>query len=141
MSPYWVDSLRNLRNLIGTEDGGDDWFKADLPEVGVTNSAENLNSAENILVHTLSISSRYEGWAAGAVERCDDKFQSRAILLHTSDGGRTWVEIPVSPGERIYHFVRFANSLVGWVFGSSGKVCRTVDGGKTWSSVLIPSGN
>jgi photosystem II stability/assembly factor-like uncharacterized protein len=118
--------------IFGTENGGNDWFEAHLPEVGVT------NPDENILVTTLAITSRYEGWAAGAVESydADSKFQSRAILLHTSDGGRNWLEVPVGGEERIYYSVRFADSSVGWLFGGDGKVYRTADGGHSWMLVL-----
>jgi len=53
----------------------------------------------------------------------------------TFDGGKSWREI-FYPG---YYFnvASFANSKVGWMFGSSGSK-KSIDGGKTWFNIWHP---
>lgn len=62
---------------------------------------------------------------------------SESSLLHSSDGGTTWAEVPLSPG-------------IGgdWLSCTSGTVCylagsginETTDGGATWQQMTLPQG-
>ncbi|MDA8312145.1 MAG: neocarzinostatin apoprotein domain-containing protein [Actinomycetota bacterium] len=65
-------------------------------------------------------------------------------LLHTVDGGRTWVTLSgrVSTGE--LSSMSFVNSTLGFMQGTPGPgggsthLLMTTDGGKVWSPVAIP---
>jgi photosystem II stability/assembly factor-like uncharacterized protein len=59
-----------------------------------------------------------------------DYYNGRSIL-HTEDGGTTWVGQLNLGGIRLYG-VRFVNPLQGFVCGDYGIVYRTRDGGHTW---------
>jgi photosystem II stability/assembly factor-like uncharacterized protein len=60
-----------------------------------------------------------------------------AILLATTDGGKTWDWAPKSPGVagRIY----FVDTENGWLAGGPGdqKLYATYDGSKSWQEVLL----
>jgi photosystem II stability/assembly factor-like uncharacterized protein len=51
-------------------------------------------------------------------------------LLHTTDGGANWEYVSSSIGTNL--FLRFTNSLNGWVCGNWGYISHTNDGGQTW---------
>ncbi len=73
------------------------------------------------------------GWACA---------QSSGWVIHTSDGGKTWVNefhIPQSPHQLTPSNISFSDSLNGWIFGFtfylgdlSELIYRTTDGGKSW---------
>jgi photosystem II stability/assembly factor-like uncharacterized protein len=50
-------------------------------------------------------------------------------ILHSHDGGATWVVQDYSSG---YCSVSFADSLNGWALGGRGSIYHTSDGGHTW---------
>ena len=67
-----------------------------------------------------------------------------ALVLKTTDGGRSWAEIPISrPGAKIVALngIHFLDSALGWVIGidSAGRgiILKTSDGGATWTSTGI----
>jgi photosystem II stability/assembly factor-like uncharacterized protein len=78
------------------------------------------------------------GWAwSGGVE-------GRHLLLHTSDGGRTWMDRTPRAFPYIADGSCFLNSQTAWVSTLDrknyvGGLLRTTDGGKSWS-VLIRQG-
>jgi photosystem II stability/assembly factor-like uncharacterized protein len=67
-----------------------------------------------------------DGWAVGGYR----------TILHTSDGGKSWV---LQRGgntkildEESYFAVAFLDAQHGWVAGLSGDLLYTSDGGQTW---------
>ncbi|RMD81953.1 MAG: hypothetical protein D6815_10430 [Candidatus Dadabacteria bacterium] len=54
-------------------------------------------------------------------------------IIHTTDGGFTWEQIPSGTDEALYS-IDFApdNPQVGWIVGQQGLVLKTTDGGRTW---------
>jgi photosystem II stability/assembly factor-like uncharacterized protein len=76
-----------------------------------------------------------EGWAAGP-----------AGVLHTTDGGMNWMEIPANQARvdapsdaphvaaRVLHFLDSKN---GWLGGPHAELYRTRDGGVSWARVAI----
>ena len=66
-----------------------------------------------------------QGWAVGG----------RGLILHTADGGKTWVA--QNSGEaRDIVTVAFADSLHGYAACENGVFLTTADGGATWTRVL-----
>ena len=78
------------------------------------------------------------GWAPCARAVCTS-------LVRTVDGGRSWAGIPApadalgsGQGDPGVSFVRFADSLDGWIFGSD--LWSTHDGGGHWARQTLPGG-
>lgn len=77
------------------------------------------------------------GWA---VVNLENQQPPASIILHTGDGGQTWVQLN-SPGLALIRQLAFADDLHGWTLVSaddgSGKnrfsIMATADGGHTWS--------
>jgi hypothetical protein len=84
-------------------------------------------------VADLSFVGTHQGWALGTAP-CSHR--PCTSVLHTSNGGRTWAGIPapIASLSNCTHAcvssLRFANSQVGYAFGSSLEL--TTDAGQTW---------
>jgi photosystem II stability/assembly factor-like uncharacterized protein len=66
-----------------------------------------------------------------------DKTVSQRVVVKTTDGGRTWQEIPLVDDHAVRQFgVGFVNPLEGWVGTTSGGF-ETRDGGLTWQKVAM----
>lgn len=64
----------------------------------------------------------------------------RSVLLHTSDGGRSWErqfhtewERELASPSQYLNDVHFVTPRLGWIAGGSGLIFRTTDGGKSWA--------
>jgi photosystem II stability/assembly factor-like uncharacterized protein len=66
------------------------------------------------------------GWAAGF----------EGVILHSTDGGRTWAKQKADTGQAI-ESIFFLDANQGWAAGWAGTILRTTDGGKTWQAVKI----
>jgi photosystem II stability/assembly factor-like uncharacterized protein len=104
----------NTLIVAKTEDGGNTWSLAPLPEVG------------NVWI----------GGAWGADHRVfftDENTGfanlNNAKLIATKDGGQSWYGVVASPTGDI----RFPDREVGWIFDGQ-KLTFTTDGGKRWNS-------
>jgi photosystem II stability/assembly factor-like uncharacterized protein len=69
-----------------------------------------------------------DGWAVGAG------------ILHTTDGGKSWIRQYSSKPGSTMKMIRFINAQKGWAMGEGGEVLRTVDGGAHWAVSRLPSG-
>ena len=67
------------------------------------------------------------GWAVGA----------DGVILHTADGGETWVQQPGAPRERPLFDV-VVRGDTGFVIGDAGTVLRSRDAGVTWQLEPMP---
>ena len=70
---------------------------------------------------SVSFPDEKHGWACGHF----------GTVLHTSDGGRTWVS-QKSGTDHTLCSIYFVDPLTGWAVGDSGTIIHTKDGGKTW---------
>ncbi len=62
---------------------------------------------------------------------------SDGVILHTTDGGETWVE-QLNLTTQI-DAVDFVNENEGWAVGHDGLIRHTVNGGQTWNSQSSPA--
>lgn len=95
--------------ILRTEDGGKHWFEQlyrDKSFFGV----EFLNARD--------------GWVVGG----------SGTLLHTTNGGETWVskQLPPKYNDLWLSSVRFVSSMRGWIAGDNGVILATSDGGDSW---------
>jgi photosystem II stability/assembly factor-like uncharacterized protein len=81
----------------------------------------NQNSGTNAILQDVFFVDQDYGWVAGA-----------HIILHTTDGGDTWVEQPAPPVQIYYVDVFFIDRMNGWACGNEAKIIHTTDGGNTW---------
>ena len=64
-----------------------------------------------------------DGWAVGAA----------GTILHTTDGGTTWLAQSATPAtSEDLAGVAFADESDGWAVGAAGTILHTTDGGTTW---------
>jgi photosystem II stability/assembly factor-like uncharacterized protein len=57
---------------------------------------------------------------------------NRGTILHTSDGGTTWITKGSNITARL-NAITFANASTGIAVGAEGIILRTTDGGETWT--------
>ena len=67
----------------------------------------------------------------------EDAAVTARVVAKTSDGARTWQELPLDSDHAQQEFgVAFASEQIGWVGAMKGGY-ETVDGGKTWKRVAM----
>ena len=103
--------------LLGTVDGGQRWHQLGQPESGP--------------LRQVHFSSPTQGWGvAGGTAQPGEGPQGATMLVHTSDGGRTWTALPApAPPQSVC----FTAPDDGWLASDRG-VWRSVDGGRSWGS-------
>jgi photosystem II stability/assembly factor-like uncharacterized protein len=62
-----------------------------------------------------------------------DTRDQQNLLLHTTDGGETWLFQP-APKASSLSAIDFVNSDTGWTVGSGGGIFKTTDGGASWQT-------
>jgi len=76
------------------------------------------------------------GWTLG---RACQGSSCPAVLMHTTNGGRSWSQVPAPDAqlsvEGVAAVVRFANAHDGWIFGP--QLWSTHDGGANWRRVAL----
>ena len=109
--------------ILKTDDGGINW------------SPQSEGTTDIPLNDICFVDSLY-GWATGSV-------YNRATLLHTQNGGSSWVEQGLG-----YFFIKsicFANHLNGWIVGEDmydgGVIIYTNNGGNNWEQQYNELGN
>ena len=110
--------------VLQTDDGGSTWRR-------VYQSRRPFE-----IVWKLSFPSRMVGYATVQNYNEDAAVVAR-LVAKTSDGGRTWHEMPLASDHALQEFgVGFIDEHHGWVGGSTGGF-ETRDGGATWAAADI----
>jgi photosystem II stability/assembly factor-like uncharacterized protein len=81
------------------------------------------SSSNNLSFHKVYFLNEHDGWILGSTSKESSIFQS-------TDGGETWQQ-RYRGSEGLYN-IKFANTNMGWVIGSSGSILRTTDRGANW---------
>ncbi len=117
-----------LAAVFSSTDAGLTWTKETLPKgAPAMTGVQFLNKSD--------------GWAVGTSYGGDGYFTYYALegwVLHTTDGGATWVRVP-SLNDSLATTVHFSDASDGWVGGQNG-VYATTDGGATWQRVAAGDG-
>ena len=114
----WViGSLGGDGTILKTTDGGSAW--------------ENQidSTYPYFYFESLFMADEENGWVI-----CNDFWNS---LLHTSNGGNTWEEVPFPSHHSLFH-VAFADAQTGWVIGEHGTIFHTESGGLPTPGDPIP---
>jgi photosystem II stability/assembly factor-like uncharacterized protein len=109
-----------LLSIIGIASAEGKWMPSDILVNG-----EKLTGLDDIY-----FVDKYHGWIVGSA------YGDERLILHTSDGGRTWQRQSKESKRTHYLFVNrgihFANSQNGWIVGDEGIILHTSTGGLVW---------
>lgn len=110
--------------IVATHDGGKSWSKV----------YESTRPYE--LTWKGSFPSREVGYAS--IQNYNpDKTEDQRWIAKTTDGGKTWQEVPLVKDFAVREFgIGFANKDLGWVGTSKGGF-ETRDGGQTWKPINL----
>ncbi|MGH9970901.1 MAG: YCF48-related protein [Pyrinomonadaceae bacterium] len=153
----WISNTD--RQVYATQDGGKTWRKHDLTFTNLTDvfffndqvgwvsgstrgticnshdGGETFKSCVTelgALINSIAFPTESEGWAAGTTRDSNAKrLSSRGVLLHTTDGGKTWQPYPMPRDEPLFDRIYFVDQMHGWVTARD-HVYVTQDAGKTW---------
>lgn len=100
--------------VVYSDDHGASWKRAKSPEAPLLTAVEFVDASS--------------GWAAG----------HDSVILHTSDGGESWVQQFSAPAEqRPLMDLLFLSKTEGFAVGAYGAFYETSDGGRTWNARKI----
>ena len=106
-----LDAEENAESLIiQTANGGQTWHRQNSGVLGKPLRKVYFRSA-------------LEGWCLG----------EGGVLIHTSDGGKTWKPIETGTENNLHDF--FITETTGWIVGDWGTLLKTTDGGQTFAEV------
>jgi|GEM_PF-1303863 len=107
-------------------DGGRTW----------TNMAGATTATERYYIADIAFAGMLEGWAVGEYVK-DPGPIHQSLIMHTSDGGRTWERQDDGAGssESMLMSVDCLEDGRAIAAGGSGMIYRTLDGGDTWTSL------
>ncbi len=115
-----------------TEDGGVTWEK-----VEAWGDLEGLSGDEMPKFTSVHFSDENHGWIAGYIREFPGFEQHDwGVIIHTSDGGRTW-EHQLDGVESLLKSIRFENNRRGWAVGynvndGTAQILATENGGGSW---------
>lgn len=108
--------------VLTTDDGGASWHEA------------YTGSREFELTWKIAFPTRDVGYVTIQSYNPDPSTTQR-FVAKTTDGGKTWTEIPLIDDAKVREFgIAFVDENRGWV-GAVPHGFSTMDGGKTWSNV------
>ncbi|MBN1233099.1 MAG: T9SS type A sorting domain-containing protein [Candidatus Coatesbacteria bacterium] len=122
MKKYAKTANQYRCSILFTSDGGNHWT-VQYDDIG------------HFYGFGISMVNQQEGWVA-----CDGYGGAGSRILHTNNGGSSWLEQTIPDGGRTYFLsdVHFVDNQCGWAVGgaSSGvAICyimHTIDGGTNW---------
>jgi photosystem II stability/assembly factor-like uncharacterized protein len=117
--------------VMRTDDGGISWSEVAIVAAG-------LAPGTTTALHAVTAVGADEVWAAG---RSGAQSASRGLLLHSVDGGATWLAT-TSAAFASFNSLSFAGRMRGWAAGTGAgaAVATTRNAGATWSRQRLPAG-
>jgi photosystem II stability/assembly factor-like uncharacterized protein len=108
------------------------WALAEQASDAVSARDPEAESARHVQFFDLTFLDAQRGWVVGGA----------GAIMHTTDGGATWVRQRVTDGERLWGRkviippnllrVTFVTAQEGWVVGAEGTLLHTRDGSASW---------
>lgn len=106
--------------ILHTADGGKTW-EVQLPDAFYRETLEDYYDDQPPALFSIVVRDKNDVFAAGM----------ESTIMHTSDLGKTWTQIPVKSELAIYTL--FFKGNAGWAVGDMGHYMISEDGGKTWT--------
>jgi photosystem II stability/assembly factor-like uncharacterized protein len=141
-SPLSIHQVNYFSSIQFLADGRQGWVVGDdgtilySPDGGLSWGPQSSNTQKDLhSVHFLV--DGLQGWVVGYDTHKgnteDDVEEDVGIILHTTDGGNTWVRQSSAMPWRL-ETVRFHHDgYRGWTVGTNGTVLYTADGGNSWA--------
>jgi photosystem II stability/assembly factor-like uncharacterized protein len=111
--------------LLSTRNGGVSWQKHSLAWNDLIPRLILETGQVEPHLNTVYFVDDKEGWLGGEF----------GLLLHTRDGGHTWIARRFGADFPQIVSLRFLDRRTGWAVGARGTVLNTNDGGKTWQEI------
>lgn len=109
-------------SILHTDDGGEHW------------RVQWERKGEWSTMHDLYVIDENNIWAVGDIS----EYSGDGIIVHSSDGGKTWSESTEDLGGTYLRQLFFMDKNNGVVLTEKGSMLITTDGGKAWSKRRIP---
>ena len=150
LDPHHGWAVGNQGLILKTEDGGSHWFE--LGRAGVEQDSRSLLGKLNGMqqfresekqnpircqLNSVHFIDTKQGWIAGSYT-VPYVGRSRAIIMKTEDGGKSWILIEGIVLPKINR-LSFQSQTHGWAVGQAGNLFKTgvfytSNGGQTWST-------
>lgn len=114
--------------LYKSVNGGGNWKFLPIPGL-----------KEGSLITRIYFLDENEGWIVGINADNNVTENKGAFVMHTGNGGKDWVTVPLSINELMFTNIFFSQLGEGWL-STENKIYATVDYGKSWNLVFDISG-
>ena len=111
--------------IVHTTDGGQNWLDQTAPY--------------NTDYYKVFFIDSNTGWIAGGDAGGFPSYISHRVILHTSNGGATWILQYGQAYESLLRSIYFVDQNNGYATGESGIIMKTTDGGNNWTQNVISS--
>jgi photosystem II stability/assembly factor-like uncharacterized protein len=125
LSPTQVFAVGAFGTLLSSSDAGRSWSRHELKWDALIERIVKETGYVEPNLNAVYFSSPETGWAVGEF----------GLVLHTKDGGRTWLSQRYGSDLPQLYAVQFGDERTGWALGQAGNLIQTTDGGQRWSSV------
>ncbi len=126
-SPLHAFAVGAFGTVLSTSDAGHRWQKHELKwDELIAQIIKDSGYVEPNL-NAVHFSTPEIGWIVGEF----------GLVLHTRDGGQTWVSQRYGSDLPQLYAVKFFDDGRGWAVGQAGNLIQTADGGQHWSSVQL----
>ncbi|MCO5948694.1 YCF48-related protein [Mucilaginibacter flavidus] len=151
----------NNNAMMKTDDGGNTWFS-------ITSPAAAYPGLNNMYFHSANVGYTFgstgifktldggKSWSKSAYNPTGELYSAWFLdenngficgaahtLIHTTDGGNTWQNIPLDflESTRRLTDITFVNATIGYIIDNHGELLETTNGGQSWniaSNIGIP---
>ncbi|MBU1056106.1 MAG: hypothetical protein KKC46_20120, partial [Proteobacteria bacterium] len=108
-------------SILKTNNGGTSWEVISLDLLNFLPQALIERGIITINLYDVIFLDEFSGWIVG----------DSGTILHTSDGGKTWLISKIGLLPSLYS-VSFKSKKEGWAVGQNGFILKTGDGGRSW---------
>ena len=127
----WIVGHKNT--ILRTTNGGSSWEFQSVPQEELDpDDPWSFINQSNYSLYSVHFTDAQTGWAVGL--KRDSDFNSSGSIIHTTDGGQTWIDQDADTDEWLYDIQALNSEKAYAVGGDYNKpvLLETTDGGNTW---------